>query len=272
MAALFPPVPPDEPASAVWKLLDRNFLADVVRRSARPVFATVSGAHLYGFASPDSDVDLRGAFLLDIREMLGLRTPVETITVSEKGRYDLDWVAHDVRKFARMLVSHNGYVLEQLYSPLVVVSTAAFEELRELGRGCVTRPTVRHYQGFARGRRQRLHEPGPTVKHLLYAYRVLLTGIHLMRTGEVEANVLRLAELLGEPEVPDLVERKRSGSEQMALGPGEVAHHDVRLDWLEESLAAAHASSRLPDEPTSRAAMEDFVIRLRMEPQGEAER
>ncbi len=263
--------PPDDPVSDVWRLLDRKFLAEVVRRSPRLVFATVSGAHLYGFASPDSDVDLRGAFVLDIREVLGLRTAEETITLSEKGRYDLDWVAHDLRKFARLLVSHNGYVLEQLFSPLVVVSTAAFAELRELGRGCVTRPTVRHYQGFARGRRQRLHEPGPSVKHLLYAYRVLLTGIHLMRTGEVEANVLRLAELLGEPEVPDLVERKRSGSERMALEPGEVAHHDIRLDRLEETLTAAHASSRLPDEPTSRAALEDFVIRLRLEPQRGAE-
>jgi predicted nucleotidyltransferase len=261
-----------EPVSDVWRLLDREFLADIVKRSPHPVFATVSGAHLYGFASPDSDVDLRGAFVLDIRETLGLRPAEETITLSGKGRYDLDWVAHDVRKFARMLVSHNGYVLEQLFSPLVVVSTAAFEELRELGRGCVTRSTVRHYQGFARGRRQRLHEPGATVKHLLYAYRVLLTGIHLMRAGEVEANVLRLAELLDEPDVADLVERKRSASERMVLEPGEVAHHDVRLDRLEETLATAHASSGLPDEPTSRAALEDFVIRLRLETHGGAER
>lgn len=30
------------------------------------------------------------------------------------------------------------------------------------------------------------------VKPLLYVYRVLLTGIHLMRTGEVEANLCAL--------------------------------------------------------------------------------
>ena len=45
------------------------------------------------------------------------------------------------------MTNHNGYVLEQLYSPLVVVTTAAHEELMQLGKGCVTRPTVRHYQG-----------------------------------------------------------------------------------------------------------------------------
>jgi predicted nucleotidyltransferase len=99
--------------------------------------------------------------------MLGLHPPPETITIEDKSTIDLDWVAHDVRKLARMMTSHNGYVLEQLYSPLVVIATPALEALRALGRGCVTRPTVRHYQGFARGRRLRLAQPEPTVKHLL---------------------------------------------------------------------------------------------------------
>jgi predicted nucleotidyltransferase len=128
---------------------------------------------------------LRGAFILSTREVLGLKPPRETIAIEEKGDIELDWVAHDIRKFARMMTNHNGYVLEQLFSPLVVIGGESFEELRQLGVGCVTRPTVRHYQGFARGRRKRLAEPDPTVKHLLYAYRVLLSGIHLMRTGEV---------------------------------------------------------------------------------------
>ena len=150
-------------------MLDREHLAAVARRGPEPVFATISGAHLYGFASPDSDVDLRGAFVLPARAVLGLKKPRETITVEDTTTIELDWVAHDVRKFARMMTQHNGYVLEQLFSPLVVLTTPAHEELLELGKGCVTRPTVRHYQGFARGRRKRLHEPEPTVKHLLYA-------------------------------------------------------------------------------------------------------
>jgi predicted nucleotidyltransferase len=36
------------------------------------IFATVSGAHLYGFASPDSDWDLRGVHLLPADDVLGL--------------------------------------------------------------------------------------------------------------------------------------------------------------------------------------------------------
>jgi predicted nucleotidyltransferase len=246
-----------------WQTLDRAYLSAVARRGPQVVFASVSGAHLYGFASPDSDVDLRGAFLLPASQMLGLRPPAETITVEEKTPLDLDWVAHDVRKFARMMTSHNGYVLEQLYSPLVVVETPAFEELRELGRGCLTRPTVRHYQGFARGRRQRLREPGATVKHLLYAYRVLLSGIHLMREREVVAHVGVLNRIFGIAQVNGLVERKRAGAEAMQLVPGELEEHERLLDALDEELTRAHDASSLPLEPTTREALQDFVVRLR---------
>jgi predicted nucleotidyltransferase len=114
----------------VWEMLDRALLAEVARRGPEPVFATISGAHLYGFASPDSDVDLRGAYMLPAAELLGLHPPSETITIDDKTAIDLDWVAHDIRKFARMMTNHNGYVLEQLFSPLVVLSTPAHEELR----------------------------------------------------------------------------------------------------------------------------------------------
>ncbi|MFZ5892696.1 MAG: DNA polymerase beta superfamily protein [Myxococcota bacterium] len=247
-----------------WALLDRDYLAQVAHDGPAPVFATISGAHLYGFASKDSDVDLRGAFLLPLEAVLGLHPAKETITVVDTSRVDLDWVAHDIRKFARLLTNHNGYVLEQLFSPLVVVSTPAFEELRELGKGCVTRPTVRHYQGFARGRRQRLREPNPTVKHLLYAYRVLLSGIHLMRSGEVDANIISLNEAFRLSEVEELVQRKREGAEKMALSQQELAAHESVLDRLEADLDEAHACSQLPELPRTQQELEAFVISLRL--------
>ena len=246
-------------------MLDRELLAAIARKGPAPVFATISGAHLYGFASPDSDVDLRGAFMLSARELLGLHPPAETVTIVDQSTIDLDWVAHDIRKFARLMTNHNGYVLEQLFSPLVVSSTPEHEELRELGKGCITRPTVRHYQGFARGRRKRLAEPEPTVKHLLYAYRVLLTGIHLMQTGAVVANVVVLNERFRLPEVDELVARKRHGAETMRLDERELAAHANVLDRLEASLQEAHDASALPNEPTTVSALEDFVVRIRLE-------
>src|SRR5580704_673090 len=88
------------------------------------LFATVSGAHLYGFPSPDSDYDLRGAHILPLRQVVGLDVGPETVEISRKEvDLELDLVTHDVRKFFGLLLKKNGYVLEQLYSPLVLFTT-----------------------------------------------------------------------------------------------------------------------------------------------------
>src|ERR1700675_135351 len=148
------------------------------------LFATVSGAHLYGFPSPDSDYDLRGAHIVPVRESVGLLPKRETIQVEGmRGEVEMDLVTHDVLKFFSMLLRRNGYVLEQLYSPLIVQSCAEHEELKEIAQGCVTRLHSHHYLGFAVTQWNLFQKENPhRVKPLLYVYRVLLTGIHLMRT------------------------------------------------------------------------------------------
>ena len=68
----------------------------------RLLFATISGAHLYGFPSPDSDFDLRGVHLLPLREVVGLHTGPET--VEKSGIHDgleIDLVTHDAKIGAR---------------------------------------------------------------------------------------------------------------------------------------------------------------------------
>lgn len=251
--------------SEVWAALDRAHLAEVARSGPEPLFATISGAHLYGFASPNSDVDLRGAFVLPVRDLLALGRPHETHGISRNdGDLELDWVAHDVRKFARMMIRDNGYVLEQLFSPLVVVGGPEHDELCELGRGCVTRGLVRHYRGFAHGRRKLLDKPGATVKHLLYAYRVYLTGIHALRSGSIESHLPVLNELFGLSQVAELIVRKREGAEKVALEPGEIERHRAWLEELEVRLDAAHAASTLPERPTTLDALDEFVVRVRV--------
>ena len=99
------------------------------------VFATVSGAHLYGFPSADSDYDLRGVHILPAREAVGLMPKRETVEVSgSRDAVEMDMVTHDLYKFSMMLLKRNGYVLEQLYSPLVAYTTPEHEELRNIAR------------------------------------------------------------------------------------------------------------------------------------------
>ena len=100
------------------------------------LFATISGAHLYGFPSPDSDYDLRGIHLLPLEEVVGLNPGNET--VEKSGIHDgleIDLVTHDAKKFFGLMLKKNGYVLEQLLSPLVVHTTPEHDELKALAAG-----------------------------------------------------------------------------------------------------------------------------------------
>src|SRR5205814_459091 len=174
------------------------------------LFATISGAHLYGFPSPDSDFDLRGAHVLPLEKVVGLEVRDETVEqemivpphpgplpigCGEGGALEMDIVSHDVKKFFGLLLKKNGYVLEQLYSPLVVQTTPEHAELKKIAGGCVTRHHSHHYFAFAETQWKLFDKERPRrVKPLLYVYRVLLTGIHLMRTGMVNANLVELNE------------------------------------------------------------------------------
>ncbi len=112
------------------------------------VFATVSGAHLYGFPSRDSDVDLRGAHLLPAASLVGLREPDETRSRTwVRDGVEMDLVTHDLRKFVRLMLRRNGYVLEQLLSPLVVHTTDAHRELVAPAPGVLTSHHAHHYRG-----------------------------------------------------------------------------------------------------------------------------
>lgn len=234
------------------------------------LFATISGAHLYGFPSPDSDFDLRGAHVLPLPSVLGLEVRDETLEDSRviEG-LEMDIVSHDVRKFFTLLLRKNGYVLEQLYSPLIVQATPEHEELKEIARGCVTRHHAHHYFGFVETQWKLFNkESPPRVKPLLYVYRVLLTGIWMMRTGEVEANLVTLNESFRLPYIPDLIARKLGGPEQSTLDDADMAFHQQEFERLRAELEAAQEASTLREVPSesTRHALNDLLIRVRMQP------
>lgn len=230
------------------------------------LFATISGAHLYGFPSDDSDYDLRGVHLLPLREVIGLETGPATIEKS--GIYDgleIDLVTHDAAKFFRLLLRKNGYVLEQLLSPLVEHTTREHEELIAISADCLTKYHAHHYLGFAATQwKLLLKQSPPLVKPLLYVYRVLLTGIHLMRTGTIEANLPRLNATARLSYVDELIERKRSGCEKEPLSQADVQFHQAEYERLVAELEAAQKASSLPERPKAGAALNDLLIRLRL--------
>lgn len=230
------------------------------------VFATISGAHLYGFASADSDYDLRGVHVLPASEVLRLRAGRETIETDlvDEG-LEIDLVTHDAKKFFGLMLKRNGYVLEQLYSPLVLHTSPEHEELLAIGRQCVTRHHAHHYLGFADTQWKLFaKEIPPRIKALLYLYRVLLTGIHLMRTGRIESNLTALNEEARLPVVAELIARKQAGAEKSTLEGTEVDFHAAEYRRLVALLEQSSKASDLPEEPTAHDALDDLLLRLRL--------
>lgn len=229
------------------------------------LFATVSGAHLYGFPSPDSDWDLRGVHVVPAREALGLSQMNETIEVTTDEGIELDLVTHDAFKFFKLLLRPNGYVLEQLLSPIIVLSTPEHEELKALASSLFTRHHAHHYLGFADNQWKLLQkEEPPRVKPLLYTFRVLLTGIHLMQSGSLEANLVTLNEIFRLPFIPDLLSRKLSGAEQQTLDTDEVGLFEKEFLLLREKLVEVAKTTTLPDAPSAFDALNDILIRARL--------
>lgn len=230
------------------------------------LFATISGAHLYGFPSPDSDFDLRGAHLLPLEEIVGLTTGQETIEKS--GIHDgleIDLVTHDAKKFFGLMLKKNGYVMEQVLSPLIIHTTPGHEEFKAIAADCLTKHHAHHYLGFAATQWKLFSkEPQPRVKPLLYVYRVLLTGIHLMGTGEIEANLVILNETFKLQYLPDLIDQKVHGCEKEPLGSTDLDFHQREYSRLRNELERAFGKSSLPERPTGIRALYNLLIRLRL--------
>jgi hypothetical protein len=246
--------------------LDSRIFSIVAEQPHPLLFVTISGAHLYGFPSPDSDYDLRGVHILPMREMLGLNLPNETIEISTiREGLEIDLVSHDIKKFFGLLLKKNGYVLEQLYSPLIVHTTPEHAELKAIAHTCITRHHAHHYFGFAETQWKLFHKELPRrVKPLLYVYRVLLTGIHLMQTGEIEANLLTLNEQFRLPYIDELVRRKLNGPEQSVLLDADMPLHEHEYQRLRDELQRAFEASYLPENPSGQPALNDLLLRMRM--------
>lgn len=242
-------------------------LQKIVDEQPHPlVFATLSGAHLYGFPSPDSDFDVRGVHVLPVRDVVGLIEPRETIQIEKiENGLELDLVTHDARKFFNLVLKKNGYVLEQLFSPLVLKTSEAHDELKSIAKTCITKHHAHHYFGFAQTEWKLFEKETPhRVKPLLYIFRVLLTGIYLMETGEIEANLVTLNKIFKLPYLPELIKRKLAGAEKGILPDANLNFYRNEYERLRVQLQTAFEQSKLPEIPAGKDSLNDLLIQLRL--------
>ena len=139
------------------------------------------------------------------------------------------------------------------------------QELIALAPRIVTKHHAHHYLGFARTQ-WRLFEKSQHLKPLLYTMRVLLTGIHLMRTGEVEANLATLCDAVGGPVyIPALIAAKAAG-EHDSLDQTTVTREQVAADVAMQTAALeiAPLESSLTDQPAASDDLHRILVDLRV--------
>lgn len=230
------------------------------------VIVHLSGAHAYGFPSPDSDLDLKAVHIADTRALLGFETPpVAANRLEFIDDIEIDYTSNELGQCVRGLLKGDGNMLERVLSNAWVGERDPLcDALGEHARACLSRRFYRHYLGFARSQYKHVVEGDiPTAKRVLYVLRTALTGVHLLKTGVCEPDLTRLHERYDVPEVDALVIHKRQAEKQPLPDPGaSLAVMDRVLELLNE----ANASSELPEHPSEgvSSALEDWLIETRI--------
>jgi hypothetical protein len=167
---------------------------------------------------------------------------------------ECDLTLTEARQGLQLLVNGNGNLLERLLSGFQLYPGPELHAAAGLARAASRAASARHYRGSSAAcAASTSAAEKPRAKTLLYAYRVALTGIHLLRTGEVIADLRELAPRLGYPEALALVQIKVEGAEKGAVSPEIDARHRAAWPALEADLQAALEHSPLPeDRPPTR--------------------
>jgi predicted nucleotidyltransferase len=231
----------------------------------RLVLGGITGSHHYGFPSPDSDLDIKTIHLAPTASLLGLTSPAEAYERLEVFEgIECDLTSNEARQALHLLLRGNGNMLERILCPYQLVQTPEVEALQALARGAISKRFYGHYAGFFRAMCKDFENAErPTAKQVLYAYRVAATGIHLLTSGNLEADLSVLAEECGIPEALPLIEVKRQTAEQVALDPSDARGHRTSLERLGNALEGALEASELPEEPPNRDACDNWLVEAR---------
>ncbi len=228
--------------------------------------AYVSGSHLYGWESKDSDIDIRGGFILRREEHLGLYIPIEVMEI--KTNDDFDIVLFELKKLINLAIKGNCNILEEINAPQFY-KKADFLTMRELINNAFGKNGIYNsYKGLAEFNYKKFILGGKnTVKKYLYVFRGLMAGIYVLNTGIVQPNIIELNKHFKIKEVTKLVEIKRSGLENEPLKDLEEGNLDKIIVELFDKLDKAYIKSKIPTLPSKESIDEinSFLVKLKLE-------
>ena len=230
------------------------------------VVIALTGAHAYGFPSPDSDLDLKAIHIEKTERLLGLARSREVADRLEViDGVEIDYTSNEIRPALAGILAGNGNYIERILGELIWATSPEHEALKPLVERSLSRRVYKHYRGFASSQRHALDEAEqPTAKKLLYVLRTALTGAHLLRTGELRVDLSTVAGEYGFGHAAELIETKRRG-ELVPLTADQYQSWQGDLDRLFALLDQSLEDSCLPVEPSAgdSAALESWLIEVR---------
>ena len=231
------------------------------------LFACESGSRGWGFASPDSDYDVRFIYVNRLSWYLAVEPGRDVIEQPISG--DLDVNGWDLRKALQLLRQSNPTLLEWLRSPIIYreeADTAA--RLRTLaGEGFSAVRGYHHYVSMAKKNfREHLRGEEVRYKKYLYVLRPLLAarwirdggGVPPMRFAELAEVTLDDKALLGE--INRLLEVKMRAGEA-ATSPRWNGIHAFIESELEVAAAQTIADTPVADKAALDAFMAETVLK-----------
>lgn len=155
------------------------------RENVKVLYAVESGSRAWGFASPDSDWDVRFVYLRQPAWYLSVQQRRDVIESMLPG--DIDLSGWDLRKALGLFAKSNPPLLEWLRSPIVYQEeTGAAQSMRELAaQWHAPRSCMNHYLHMAEGNyREYLQGGSVRLKKYFYVLRPILACRWMEMHGE----------------------------------------------------------------------------------------
>lgn len=226
------------------------------------LFAGITGSHMWGLATEDADVDIRGVYVAPTRQLLSMHAGRDTL---QRGGI-IDTQFYEVRKALGMMQSHNGNIIELALSPSVFYVSTFGEEFIKIAKGFLSKQLRHYYRGYATSQRKRAAQ-NRGGKAFVYTYREIYAGIWLMREGYIEYNFRTLWKNIEEAGVyhSSLLPRIFERNKWQVVDDEEMHHFD--REWIElQQVLDAHAErSTLPEIHSNDFDMDELLLSIRFQ-------
>ena len=242
-------------------------LAAVAADGCRVLFAVESGSRAWGFASADSDFDVRFVYARPRDWYLSIDLESQPDTVERMLPGDIDLSGWDVRKALGLFAKSNPPLLEWLDSPITYADDGVFRrELKALLPAVYSPAACQHHYTRMARRTLLAYLGHPTVKRKKYLYvlRPLLAARWIEQgRGPVPMRMADLFVTLGPDQaavraaIDTLVAEKVGGTELGAGPPDPVLEGFVHPEYVRLAAVAAAMPQRQPD----RAAVDELFRR-----------